>query len=625
MDAIELADPALTVALALAAGLVAQALAQHLRMPGIVPLLAAGVVLGPDGLHLIRPGTLGPALPALVGYAVAVILFEGGMNLNIQRLRRESGTIRRLVTIGAIVTAGGAAVAARYIMGWSWEHAILFGTLVIVTGPTVISPIVRRVKLNRNLQTILEGEGVLIDPIGAIIAVVALEVALQPTAQSFLSGLLGIGLKLSIGVLLGLASGYVLALLLRPRYLIPEGMGNVFTLAFVLTLFHISNALQPESGIAAVTAAGLVVGNIRTRALRDLMEFKEGLTVMLIGMLFVLLAADVRLEEIARLGWPALITVLVLMFVVRPLNVLASTFSSSLNSRERTFLAWLAPRGIVAAAVASFFAQELARHGDPGGEMLRAMVFLVIAVTVNVQGLTGGLVAGLLGVRRRANAGYAILGANELARALGQILRDGGEEVIFLDSRADATHAAQEHGFRVVFGNALEERTRQRAELDAVAACIGMTQNEEVNLLFVRRAREEYKVPRSAVVLEGHITEEVIRHADAHILFGIRTDVDLWSLRLRRGTATIERYRRARRESPSWPDDIDIPANLKNAFVPITVQRNKKVTPVDETTRYNKSDELTLVVFKEKHDEAVQWLVTQGWGAVAQNAPTDRQ
>jgi hypothetical protein len=402
-------------------------------------------------------------------------------------------------------------------------------------------------------------------------------------------------------------------------------MGNVFTLAFVLALFHISNALQPESGIAAVTAAGLVVGNIRTRALRDLMEFKEGLTVMLIGMLFVLLAADVRLDEITRLGWPGLITVLVLMFVVRPLNVVASTVGSSLTFRERTFIAWLAPRGIVAAAVASFFAQELAAHGDPGGDMLRAMVFLVIAVTVNVQGLTGGLVARFLGVRRKANTGYAILGANELGRALGQTLRDGGEEIVFLDSRADATQAALIDGFRVVFGNALEERTRQRAELDTVAACIGMTQNEEVNLLFVRRAREEYKVKRSAVVLEGHITEEIIHHADAHILFGIRTDVDLWSMRLRRGTATLERWRRARRESPSWPEDTEVPGNLTNAFVPLAIRRDKKVAPVDDTARYNKGDELTLAIFNEKHDEVVEWLVAQGWDSIARTTPTDRQ
>jgi len=290
MDTINLSNPALIIALALIAGLVAQTIARHLRIPGIIALLVAGALLGPDGLNIIRPEVLGPALSALVGYAVAVILFEGGMNLNIKRLRRESGTIQRLVTLGALITMLGGTLSARYILGWPWKLSVLFGALVIVTGPTVISPIVRRIKLNRNLHTILEGEGVLIDPIGAIVAVVALEIVLYPSASHFIAGLAGILLKLTLGAVLGVIGGYLMALLLRRHSLIPEGLENVFTLAFVLALFHISNALEAESGIASVTAAGLVIGNVHTRALSDLKEFKEGLTVMLIGLLFVLLA-----------------------------------------------------------------------------------------------------------------------------------------------------------------------------------------------------------------------------------------------------------------------------------------------------------------------------------------------
>ncbi|MBN2321207.1 MAG: cation:proton antiporter [Acidobacteria bacterium] len=613
METFNLSNPSLIIALALLAGLVAQTIARHLRMPGIIVLLIAGALLGPDGLDIIRPGLLGSALSALVGYAVAVILFEGGMNLNIKRLRRESGTIQRLVTLGALVTMLGGTTTARYILGWSWQLAVLFGALVIVTGPTVISPIVRRIKLNRNLHTILEGEGVLIDPIGAIVAVVALEIVLYPSASTFIAGLLGILLKLATGAVLGIIGGYLLALLLRRHALIPEGLENVFTLAFVLALFHVSNALQAESGIASVTAAGLVIGNVHTRALSDLKEFKEGLTVMLIGLLFVLLAADVRFSEIRALGRPGILVCLVLMFVVRPLGIYFCTLSSTLKLRERAFLAWLAPRGIVAAAVASFFAQQLHGAGIAGGDKIRALVFLVIAITVLVQGLSGGFVARLLAVRRKTNTGYAILGANELGRVLGRTLRDGGEEITYLDASADATRAIKEEGFRVVFGNALEERTRQRAGLDSVAACIGMTQNEEVNLLFVRRAREEFKIPRLLVVLEGHITEKIIRESRATVLFGLRTDVDLWSLRLRRQIASESRWRFNSDKEQTFSEAMDLPKNLTNAFVPIAVKQGKKVAPVEDSISFQNGDELTLVVFHEKRNEVNAWLVEQGW------------
>jgi NhaP-type Na+/H+ or K+/H+ antiporter len=615
MENLGLSNPSLIIALALIAGLVAQTIAQHLRIPGIIVLLITGALLGPDGLKIIRPAVLGSALGALVGYAVAVILFEGGMNLNIKRLRRESGTIQRLVTLGALVTMLGGTLAARYLMDWSWQLAVLFGALVIVTGPTVIAPIIRRIRLNRNLHTVLEGEGVLIDPIGAIVAVVALEIVLHPTASNFFAGLLGILFKLLTGAILGSIGGYLLARILRRESLIPEGLVNVFTLAFVLVLFHISNAAQPESGIAAVTAAGLVIGNVHTRVLGDLKEFKEGLTVMLIGLLFVLLAADVRFSEIAALGRPGILVCLVLMFAIRPAGVAACTAGSTLNLRERAFLASLAPRGIVAAAVASFFAQRLGQAGIPGGDKIRAMVFLVIAMTVLVQGLSAGFVARLLGVRRKTNTGYAILGANELGRLLGRTLRNGGEEITFLDSSSDATRIAKEEGFRVVFGNALEERTRQRAGLDAVAACIGITQNEEVNLLFVRRVFEEYKIPRLLVVHEGHITDKIIQASRAAILFGIKTDVALWSLRLRRQIASESRWRFAREKARTVSEAMNIPKNLANAFVPIAVKHGKKVVPVDDGTRFEKGDELTLVIFHEKRNDVAAWLLDQGWDA----------
>ncbi len=616
-------DPALTVSLALAAGLTAQAIAHHLRLPGIVLLLAAGALLGPDVAHVIQPNDLGAGLQTLVGFAVAVILFDGGLNLNIRQLRRESGAIRRLITIGALVTAIGAAVAARYILQWEWRLSILFGTLVIVTGPTVIGPLVKRIKLKSNLQTVLEAEGVLIDPIGAITAVVALEVALQPTGESLAAGLLTALARLSFGLMLGLVGGYGLVFVLKPKRLIPENLRNVFVLAFVLALYHVSNSVQHESGIATVTIAGMVVGNVRTPLVRELLEFKEQLTSMLIGMLFVLLAADVRLSDIQALGTPGLWTLAAVMFVVRPLNVLASTWGANMTARERTFLCWLAPRGIVAAAVASLFAVTLDQHDIAGGASLRALVFLVIAGTVLVQGLTGGLVARLLGVRRPANAGYIILGANDISRALAGALRDGEESVTLVDSNADAVRCAQDEGFRVVYGNGLEERTLQRARVDTVAGVIAMTTNEEVNLLFARNAHYEHKVARSYVALrldQGTVTPAMVHAIEGEMLFGAQRGLDLWNVRLRRGHATAERWRLNALPENATELNGPKPTDVARCVLPLVRSRRGRVTPIGDSTELREGDVVTLLVYDERRDEVVPWLTDQGWEPVVESA-----
>jgi NhaP-type Na+/H+ or K+/H+ antiporter len=490
-------NPALTVAVALAAGMVAQAAARHLRVPGIVLLLATGVLLGPDVLALVHPQDLGGTLHTLVGFAVAIILFEGGLNLEFKKIRRQASSIRRLNSVGAVITAVGGSLAAHLLLGWDWTRSILFGTLVIVTGPTVINPLLRRLRVHRQLATVLEAEGVLIDAIGAVVAVVALEVALSPAGSSLAHSSFDVLTRLGLGILMGAAGGLLIAGLLRVHRLLPEGLENVFTLSMVLALFQSADALVHESGIVAVTTAGILVGNSKTQALRDLREFKEQLTVLFIALLFVLLAADVRLGEVAQMGWAGMGTVLALMLLVRPLNVLVCTAGSDLNTREKLFLSWVAPRGIVAAAVASLFAERLTAAGMAGGHELRALVFLVIGVTVLVQGLSGAAVAKLLRVRRPSDSGYTILGASDLSLCIGELLREAGQEVLFLDSNPALCRTAEDRGFRVLYGNALSDTLVQRAELDGRAGCLCTTSNDGVNFIFAKKAREEFKVPRA--------------------------------------------------------------------------------------------------------------------------------
>ncbi len=335
-------------------------------------LLLAGACLGPDGLAWIDPRSLGLGLVAVVNLAVAVILFEGGLNLEISRLRREQTPIRRLVTWGALVTLAGGALAARWCLDWPWMRSIVFGGLVVVTGPTVVGPLVRNLRLRPRIATVLEAEGVLIDPIGAILAALLLGVALQGIDSIWDAPML-LARSLGFGAVAGVVAGFALAGLLRVRNIVPEGYENIFALAYVLLLYQGCDEIVSHSGILAVTAAGVVVGNLRTRVDRDLREFKDQLTVLLIGLLFVLLAADVRFEDVLALGWRGLAVVGLLVIVVRPLNVCLSTLGSELSLRERLFVSWIAPRGIVAAAVASVTATALESQGMAGGPELRAM------------------------------------------------------------------------------------------------------------------------------------------------------------------------------------------------------------------------------------------------------------
>jgi NhaP-type Na+/H+ or K+/H+ antiporter len=406
-----------------------------------VLLLALGMLLGPDGANVIRPAALGGGLPIIVGLAVAVIRFEGGMCLQLGALQEQARPIRRLITIGALVTAVGGTLAAMVFMGWDLRLCILFGTLVIVTGSTVITPLLRRIRVQERVSTILEAEGIFIDAVGATVAVVTLEIVVAPSRAAL--GILGIATRLGTGAAVGIAVGAVLAVALRARRLIPSGLENILTLAFAVLAFALSNALVHESGITAAIVAGLVLGNARSRAVDHIAEFKEQLTVLWIATLFVLLAADVRLSEVHALGWPGIGTVLALMFVVRPAAVWLSLRGTDVSVNEKLFLSWLAPRGIVAAAVASLFAIELGAVDIAGGEPLRALVFLVIAVTVTVQGLSGGLVARALGVKRPSHSGVLLLGANRIALAIAELLQNGGERVTMIDANPEVSEAAR--------------------------------------------------------------------------------------------------------------------------------------------------------------------------------------
>ncbi|MFL2989119.1 MAG: cation:proton antiporter [Candidatus Neomarinimicrobiota bacterium] len=603
-------NPALTIGLSMVLGMLAQVGSKHLHLPGIVLLLLSGILFGPDGLNWIDPESIGPGLHILVGFAVAIILFEGGMNLRISRIMRERNAIRGLIIKGALVTFIGGTFITIVILGWDFRTSILFGTLIIVTGPTVITPLLKRIRVHHGVSTILEAEGILLDAIGAIIAVVALEIAISPSGLSFVTGLFHIVSRLGVGAVLGISGGYLLTVMFRFRDLVPDGLENVFILSWVIALFQISNTISPESGIAAVTIAGMTIGNSKTYIQQDLLEFKEQLTVLMIGMLFILLSADVRIEQIIALGIPGLITVAMLIFLIRPLSVFVGTDKSGLDLNQKLLLSWIAPRGIVAAAVASLFVYELEIHGYDGTP-LRALVFLLIIVTVLLAGLTGGFVAGKLNLRRKSQSGWIILGAHEIARLLSGILKKAGNDIICIDEDPKACLKAENEGLKVFFGNALDDRTLQRAEPDTRKGIIALSGNEEVNYIFSQRAKHLSKEMSILIgIKDAHegITPKMIVDAGGKIPFGHSADMDFWSSLVKQNLTYQKSYIYRFDKNFDLSDET-----IKGFLLPMVLKQKRSLEPIDNTMKIKSGNQITFLINKKNEEKATDWLKENGF------------
>ena len=620
--------PELTVALALAAGIVAQSVSRLLRLPGIVLLLACGAVLGPEVLGWIQPQALGDGLFGIVDFGVAIILFEGGLNLEWSRLKRQEAAIRRLITWGSLVTLFGAAALTIVLLGWQWDLAILFGALVIVTGPTVIQPLLRTMRLRPRVKTILEAEGVLIDPVGALLAGFLLHVITAPQITTLASQTTGAAISVGFGLAAGLAAGFLLAGALRYRLLVAHTYENVFTLASVVLLFEGCNALAEPSGLVAVTVAGVVMGNLETRVGRDLREFKDQLTVLLVGMLFVLLAADVALDDVRALGAGGLGVVAGLILIVRPLGVWVSTRGLKLTTSERLFMGAVAPRGIVAAAIASITAATLEAQGLAGSAPLQALVFSTIAGTVVLSGILAYPLAWGLGLQLPERNRVVIFGARGLALPLADALRDGGVTVLFIESDPKRSHVAEQAGHTVIFGDPLDERTLQRARMDLVGTVIGLTFNEHVDSLFVREAREAYGVSRGYVAVESFDphTQPLIQRSGLHVLFDGPHDQAQWDVRWRHGDVDIESFEYRLRVEPgevvttTEPPVEDPEATTQELYVVLTSLRGKHLEPFRAGANPRQGDVAFVALYQPSRTAAIEQLAQAGWYPRKRNA-----
>lgn len=423
-----------SLAVILAFGVGAQWLAWRLRLPSILLLLLFGFAVGPVTGWLEPDILFGDGLFPLVSLSVAVILFEGGLSLTYAELRRIGGVMGRLVSIGALVTWVLSTVAAMLLLGLDLPLAALFGAILTVTGPTVIGPLLRYVRPVGSVGPILKWEGIVIDPIGATLAVLVFEAVLAGDAQAaprlIIGGVLSTAL---VGTIVG-AAGAVLLIVLLARFWVPDTLQNPVVLTVVLTAFVVADALQHEAGLLAVTVMGIALANQRWVPIRHIVEFKESLQVLLIGGLFIVLTARLELADIAAIGPESLLFLGVMILLVRPTAVFLATLGAGLHWRERAFLAWMAPRGIVAASVASLFAIRLAEVGVPEAERLAPLTFLVIVGTVALYSLTVRPVAQWLGLASPDPTGALIVGAHPLAQAVGLALQGRGLRVLLVDT-----------------------------------------------------------------------------------------------------------------------------------------------------------------------------------------------
>lgn len=490
----------LQIVLTVLAGISAQVLAAYLKLPSIIVLLLFGIALGSDGLHWISPHSLGIGLEVIVSLCVALILFEGGLNLELKEIGKVSGSLRNLITLGTFITLVGGGMAAHWLGEFPWSIAFLYASLVVVTGPTVVTPLLKQVGVERKIATILEGEGVLIDPVGAILAVVVLDIILNgDTDPSYVLG--GLLARLGIGVVIGGGGGALMALFLRTADFLSEELRNLVVLAGIWGLYGLAQSVRGESGLMAAVAAGIVVRAISIPEERLLRRFKGQLTIFSVSVLFILLAADLSIASVFELGPGSVLTVLVLMLVVRPVNVWACTINSGLSWRQKVFMSWISPRGIVSASVASLFAILLTDRGINGGDSIKALVFLTIIMTVFVQGLTARSLAKALGVTSGSATGVVIVGCNPLGLTIGRLFKARGESVVIIDTDKVACEKAEAEGFEVYVGSAMNEEILEVAGLSSIGTFLAITNNGEVNSVIAERAQEEFQPPRVYAVL----------------------------------------------------------------------------------------------------------------------------
>ncbi len=594
----------LIIIIAIVAGISARVIANFLRVPSIVFLVIFGVALGSNGLNLVQPRILGDGLEAIVSISVALILFDGGLNLKLQELVKVSASLRNLITIGALITLIGGGIAAYWLSEFPWTIAFLYASLVVVTGPTVINPIVEEVGLDRRLATILEGEGVLIDAIGSVLAVVVLDVALNPAADAF-AVVRDLGLRLGIGGLIGAIAGWLLGKFLQRATFLAEDTKSAVVIAAVLGLFGIAQEIQSESGLTAVVLMGIILRASEIPNSRALLKFKSQLIALIVSVLFILLSANLSIPSIFALGWGGVQTVLFMMFIVRPINVIVSTWGSSFTWRQKVFLSWCAPRGIVAASVASLFSILLTERGVNGGESIKALVFLTIAMTVFIQGLSAKLVAKLLGLDQSDISGLAIVGSNAIGILVARLFQANGQRVAIIDTSAELCKQAAAYDIPAFVSNGLDAKSLAEAGLDSLGTFVALTINTDVNIVIAQLAIKEFNPPKVFAVYIKEAESDRNGQPEVQQAFSARVPIKTWNQYILQREVRVGEFLLTDEELQEQLNRFNTMFNA-GILLPLLFERKNRLQIVAADMSWEKGDRILYLLYTPKTLPPVQ-------------------
>jgi len=489
-------------------GILAQWFAWKFKIPAILPLLLIGLLVGPiaaeflseDGTKWIQPmwdgneGLFaGESLFYFVSLAISIILFEGGLTLRMSEIKNVGSVITRLITLGSIITFAGAGIAVHFIFNLSWEISFLFSALIIVTGPTVITPILRNIPLKKDVSAVLKWEGILIDPIGALVAVLVFEfISVGGGGEFTKTAFIEFGKIVLFGSTFGFTFAHALNFAINKKW-IPHYLLNVFALASVLGVFVLSDSFAHESGLLAVVVMGMVLGATKSKFLEELLYFKESLSVLLISILFILLSANMNMEELYLLNnWKTAILFAIVILVVRPLGVFVSTYKSSLSFNEKLFISWVGPRGIVAAGIASLFGLKLAKDGVPGAEFITPLVFMVVLGTVLLNATTARLFARIVGVFLKKSEGILIIGASEVSRLIGKYLEENDRHVVIIDSNQTNISLAKGLGLEAMNTNIYSDNLKDNIELNDIGYIMALTGSKDINNYAINKYGDQF-------------------------------------------------------------------------------------------------------------------------------------
>ncbi len=489
-------------------GILAQWVAWRFKIPAILPLILIGLLVGPiaaeflssSGSKWIEPiwngekGLFpGDGLYYFVSLAISIVLFEGGLTLKRSEINTVGTVITKLITIGSAITFLGAGILAHIIFKLNWELSFLFSGLIIVTGPTVITPILRNIPLKKDISAVLKWEGILIDPIGALIAVLVFEfISVEGDSGFTKTAFIEFGKIVFFGTVLGFSFAHALAFVINKK-LVPHYLLNVVSLSVVLLVFVGAESFAHESGLLAVVVMGMVLGNRKLKNLKELLYFKESLSVLLISILFILLAANIDMEDLLLIyTWKTVVLFASIVFLIRPLGVFICTASSSLKLNEKLFISWVGPRGIVAAGIASLFGSKLIKKGIEGAEYITPLVFMIVLGTVLLNATTARFFAKIVGVFLQKSEGILIVGASNISRLLAKYLKNNNRHVVLIDSNQTNIEEAKKLDLEAIHTDIYADDLMNNIELNDIGYLMALTGNADINQYAIKKFKKQF-------------------------------------------------------------------------------------------------------------------------------------